>query len=460
MSQQIGITRYSTLLDDIIDLISAGGLIPIIGDEVLFVTDAYGNDINLIQYVYDRIAEKYAVKELISDRKNFNFKNMAHLEALINAKGGKLLTAIKQLLREENLLEKAHLPEELDSFLRTGDFPLLLTTSCTDALEHILCDRYRKSVCYDRENKHSQDIGDVDDDSYERLREHTIYHLFGSFSSGHRNVLTEKDFLIYLHCLHDSGKCPERLLKYVGKRKILSVGCSIPDWTFRFFLYSLKDVFEMERADNGFNGGVVETERDEELADFLGNISYYYDSGVKTFLKDLNLRLNPEKRKSVFVSVVSSDIANNSVSKEQILRLISYLRNNLCMDVWFCSEQLSGESGERYWKKIQEGLSACDYFMPVLTGNVLLSLLTSEIKDTTPYPDAEPGFITEWKYAAEERNKRKKSEIYCAPYMIGVAFEDVKKVINKIDVKPIHELIFGDAGVGQQIVDTLERIKL
>lgn len=67
MSQQIEITRYSTLLDDIIDLISAGGLIPIIGAEVLFVTDAYGNDINLMQYVYDRIAEKYAVKELISD---------------------------------------------------------------------------------------------------------------------------------------------------------------------------------------------------------------------------------------------------------------------------------------------------------------------------------------------------------------------------------------------------------
>ena len=62
MSQQIETTRYSTLLDDIIDLISAGGLIPIIGDEVLFVTDAYGNDINLMQYVYDRIAEKYAVK--------------------------------------------------------------------------------------------------------------------------------------------------------------------------------------------------------------------------------------------------------------------------------------------------------------------------------------------------------------------------------------------------------------
>lgn len=459
--------KYSTLIEDLTELIEIGGLIPIIGDEVLLIKDDKGQEVKLMEYVFNHLANKW-LKDDEYPHLTYSLKNMTTIEKKIIEQGGELIREIKNLFRDTTirLEERAYIRDYLMNFLTAGKFPLILTTSCSNILDSILKNMEYGSVYYDRENRRNQDIGEInEDDDYERLKYRTIFHLFGSYSAGHKNVITEKDFLQYLHCLHDSNSHPEKLLQYVSKRKILSLGCDIPDWTFRFFLYSLKDdVFECIPSVNGFNGGVIESKKDRDLADFLFNIKYYYeDAGLESFLCDLNRSMHQDTlttKKSVFLSVISSDIETNSKFIKDIQELKNYIKSNLMKDVWFCKDNLEGNSGEQYWNKIKEGLANCSYFIPVITPTLLLKFSRLEINTSEPMPDKELGIITEWKYAIAEKEKRGYQMKFSLPYMIGCDIDDVKGVFNSIETPEIRALILGEEGYGLQLTDSLNNLSL
>ncbi len=447
--------KRETLIDDTINKIMTGQIIPLIGDDVFLIKDENGTEYKINDYVTLRLIERSGIAEDIQpiyEKARKGFKGMTYLKNMFNKEFLNLDNEIRKLYREENIVERAYLTKEVHEFLTRRKFPLIITTSYSNILENKLGGKY-KSAYYMKQKTSLgsrsvlQDVGEVNSaDEHNRLKERTIYHILGNISQGYECALTDNDFLQYLHHLHDTNSRPDRLLEYINERRfILALGCDIPDWTLRFLLYSF--ITEIRKKETvAFNGGVIDTKKDENLEEFLLNIDYYYeDVNQKMFISRINEKLPPEEKPAkIFISVLSDDIIEENNHRYNIeQKIVETLKKN--HDVWYCPHETTGLSGEHYWNKIRQGLKECDYFMPIITHRVLKEF--SKNISVEPQPDKERGIITEWKYALrswiEEHGFK---EDFVKPVQIMVDLEDVRKVFlsDENDGKvQLRQLVYG-----------------
>ena len=483
--------KLETLKNDIIKKIDAGQLVPVVGDNVFYVKDKSGKDILLQKFVVIRLINKlkgYGVdcdffNSNIIDNAYNGYKVMSVLNRLFVKAGGDLSEAIIKIYEEHEIHKNSYIDPDVKEFLELGKFPLIITTSYTNILEYHLTKEYRE-VYYLKEQKDIHDIGSTDNTAFEKLETPTIFHIFGINKID--CTLTENDFLKYLHALHDTDSRPVKLMQYLKKRYILTLGCSIPDWTLRFLLYSFKSdkIYDAIESGNKFKGGVIDMNNDNELADFLDSIDYLYESTDSNHISDSKTSLiielssimkkikpSVEKRKMIFISVFSSEDLSQTVWRKLIMdEVVCPLRDKY--DIWFCEDQLEGYAGEAYWQKIREGLERCDYFMPVLTPN-LISFLeenSDTISSAEPIPEKEQGIITEWKYALDIWIKvHNKRSGFCIPFNLANKFERIQRVFfpknnQSSGIGHLRKLIFGDGegtnAMGNQIVSEVDKIKI
>lgn len=71
--------KYSTLIEDLTELIEIGGLIPIIGDEVLLIKDDKGQEVRLMEYVFNHLANKW-LNDDEYPHLTYSLKNMTTIE--------------------------------------------------------------------------------------------------------------------------------------------------------------------------------------------------------------------------------------------------------------------------------------------------------------------------------------------------------------------------------------------
>lgn len=468
-----------SLIDDTVYKIMNGQIVPVIGDDVFYIKDDDGQEFKFHDYVVLRLIQRSGIK--VNDIDAFyakarkGFKGMTFLKKIFKSEFLNLNNEILKLYRDEKIIERAYLSEEVFEFLTKRKFPLIITTSYSNILEEKLGSEYR-SAYYMKQKKNAgnksvlQDIGEFNEnDIYNRLVEPTIYHILGSMSLGYDCALTEDEFLQYLHHLHDTNSRPERLLEYINnQRYILALGCDIPDWTLRFLLYSF--VSEITRREEvAFNGGVIDTKTDANLEEFLLNIDYYYeDASQKRFISGINSKLSPEsERTKIFISVLSDDL-KKPMFRECINSIVNKLKENNY--VWFCEEKLKGLSGELYWNEIRKGLTDCDYFIPIITYR-LLKQFKGEIA-IEPQPDRERGIITEWKYALSSWIKEHEfKDEFIRPIKIDPDLDDIKEVFladNASEaIRQLRQLVYGrelkdGQRTGLQIIDykDIDRIGL
>lgn len=472
-----------TIQEDIAEKISVGKIVPVFGDNIFFIDDTNDTRIELHRYIVTELvkllesynAECSSTDSEFMEKACSGFKGMSMLNRMFRRAGKNLARVIQTLYRDHRIIERSYMDPAIKEFLELGHFPLIITTSYADIIEHHLPGEYSK-VYYMKEKKPNQDIGDTDSTPYENLKNHTVFHILGSNGSGLDCAYTENDFLKYLHSLHDTNSHPAKLIEYMERRHILTLGCSIPDWTLRFLLYSFKNnnINDTVEISEDFNGGVVDTVHDTELEEFLGGIDYAYKKADTTIdiIKKINsiLRGRQGERPKIFVSVYSSeDMASDFWRKQIMDNVITPLKERY--EIWFCEEQLKGYAGEAYWRKIREGLQECDYFLPVLTPNMLtwMEKNSGSITSADPAPENEQGFITEWKYALniwKEQHNNKPG--YSIPFMLATSFPRVKEVFfptgGDTGTAHLRKLIFGEnegnMADGCQIVDNVEKIKL
>lgn len=487
-------SKLDSIKTDVVEKLMRGQIIPVIGDDVFFIKDNNEIEYRLNDFIVEKLVDticKTQGSNKIYDRYPYIkschvFKSLTLIKRELENMGYNMSIILQKLYKEYEIVQRAYVSNEVLEFLTKRPFPLIITTSFSNILEHIL-EKYNgkyskyKSVYYIKERRSnnsnsriiSQDIGEIDElDEFNRLQSPTIYHLFGSLSNGLGCVITENDFLQYLHCLHDTNSRPKNLIDYINSnRHILTIGCNIPDWSLRFLLSSFKtDGDVMSRNERwSFNGGVVSNKQDEELAGFLENIDYFYDAPDTTegeirnirFISDINNLIAPEQRISVFVSVYSED-SKNTYIRPIISEIISELKKRY--DVWFCEEQLSGVSAEQYWKKIRDGLAQCQYFIPIISYNVV-SFIQNNLNQNlsiNAQPDKEQGFITEWKYAIETwKTIHNNKERYSHPISL-VNFNAIQSCFYPKEeseiINHLRQLFFNDNGV--QIVDHVSKIKI
>lgn len=448
--------QRETIIEDTIRKIEIGQIVPVIGDDVFYIKDENNCEVKIHDYIVHRLILRSGI--MMDNMNSFyekarkGFKGMTYLKKIFKDEYLNLNNEILKLYREENIIQRAYLSNDVYNFLTRRKFPLIITTSYSNILEEKLGTEYR-SAYYMKQKKNAgsksvlQDIGTINEnDEFDRLVEPTIYHILGSISQGYDCALTENEFLQYLHHLHDTNSRPERLLEYINNRRyVLALGCDIPDWTLRFLLYSfITDISKKEEI--AFNGGVIDTKADDNLEEFLLNIDYYYeDVNQKRFINEINSKLPKEKERiKIFVSVLSDDLKNSMYRDCIINEVINVLKDKY--DVWFCDDRLKGLSGEPYWTEIHKGLSECDYFMPIITYR-LLKQFKGEIV-VEPQPDRERGIITEWKYALESWiTEHHFKDDFVKPIKIGPDLEDIKEIflLNEVTegIQNLRQLVYG-----------------
>lgn len=399
-----------TLIEDIVRNITDPEhmIVPIIGTGVFYVVEN-GTEYSIQEFIVKKVLENKDCSLDCSDNniKKFSkgFRGMTQLSRhCINSTGtgNSFRRIVRDSLLDESNLSKIKIDPDVLLFLDEGHFPLILTTCNFHFLErYIKYDgKIYETIPYRRGK--DQDIEIVKNG----LTTPTIFHLFGFAGQNINVVYTEDDFLCYLHYLQDTNSRPINLKTYLEDRYILSLGCDIPDWTFRFLLYSLKekgDTLAGHGDEKTFDGGALSKMLDDELAYFLSDISYFSDKDLNAFLKDINSRLSHDDKPSIFLSVNSEEYEKYGETIKSIL--------SKKFKVWLFKDN----GGPQYWKDIENAIKKCDYFMPVTTSFSVTKFL--DPSSGKNQKDVSPGIVTELRLALEHKNKVKEHQKYCIPYV-------------------------------------------
>ena len=427
--------RWSaSLIRDIVDSIQdpeGNRIIPIIGQGVYQVNEN-GKEYSIQQFVIKTVLEneKIPLEPTDSNIEEYSngYRGMTELGKLCSDNGLTLLRQIKEIFSDKSNIRKINMDSDVLAFLERGDFPLILTTCNFRWLEsHITWQGNDYSAVPYRTGK-DQDIKTEDG----RMKEPTIFHLFGYVGQDRNVVITENDFLRYLHCIQDTNTRPERLKKYLENKYILSLGCEIPDWTFRFLLYSLKEKEGKLGGMSGedmFDGGALSKAMDDNLYSFLSNISYFPSQNINEFLKDVNDQLEPENKPTVFLSVNSSEYDLG----ERIKRILSPK-----FDVWFFKDA----GGTQYWKDIEEGIKKCDYFIPLTTSVTIEKML----EEKAVAGNREAGVIEELRIALKHKTEDLGDAKYCFPLLHGVRRGFLANALKMGNCPDLEPLFFADEG--------------
>ena len=436
----------SSLIDDIVLKIREHKIVPIIGPEMYYVKN--GEEIISVQ--------RYLTDCILNDT-SYSFDKSLKESPLLHRAGYRGMTELNKLIRSDpngdtrlalfNIYKKSNeiikLNEKVWKFLEYGEFPLVITTCNFRYLSNRIKYKGRNynEVSY---KKGSQDITIINNN----IDTPTIFYLFGTIGSDNKGAaITENDFLEWIHYLQDSKTLPHNLKEYLNDKYILSLGCEIPDWTFRLLLFSLKEVAGTLKGTGGgasFDGGIVTSGLDDNLATFLSEISYFSHTKLSDFLEDINNKITPENRPKVFLSMCHEDYKDNKGIGYEIRQKIGdQFDVRLYPDV----------DDPEYWLKIQEAIEWCDYFIPVITHRALNRLYQTELfsdiekaKDTSN----SKGLIIEWQMASKYKMQHRKTTKYCIPYCILENYSEFRDAVETKDrtKELLWPLFFGGRGVG------------
>lgn len=422
-----------SLIGDFVDYVNAGDIVPIIGSGA-YEVQGYGSvQEYLVKKLFESLCQKYQIlpKQLTGDTIESlceGYHGMSKAAKILKGINKDLKAEIKGLYKDESFMSKIILKKRVRQFLDSGNFPLIITTCNFLRLQSILPKYKENVIAYQLGQGANQRI------PMNLTKRPSIFHIFGFIQRNTKAVITESDFLNYLSHIKDSKTEPcmstdnpddntiiglkDYLSDEEREKYLLSIGCDIPDWTFRFLLSSLKvrggELLCGNEYDNTFSGGALFSKEDEQLKDFLTEIGYFSDDRIEEFLNYVNPKLSPQKRPKIFLSVNSEDYKKyGDIVKERLEK---------DFDVWYFPD----DGKKRYWESIKLGLEECDLFMHIVTFNTIDKLYEPREK---PVPDKEIGLITELHMALEEMKSRGK-RLFSIPYILETSDDRLKKTLE------------------------------
>lgn len=407
----------------LLDAIDKERVVPIIGDEFYFIKDeSTGQEISVKSYLIRELSKKFGVTD-----ENADFATIADTIEVVNFNNRRNAGIITDLYFEIDSIMRAtriRCRSNIQDFLSIGRFPLILTTSYVAGLEPALTVTFgdlNVSV-YDKTNRNDLD---------ERLASNnpTLYYLFGKVSRINRSyMVTEDDFLDYLHSWHNIETRPKIISKYLNGKFLLLLGCDYPNWLFRFFWHSIKN-FSLTPSTIGMQGVVTRStnNEDSELVRFLSRMQTGIFENSNTFIDEF---LERWESRQVTDDGEGDGEGSGNIDNDDIDIFISYADEDrekaidiatkltkLGAKVWFDKTALV--SSDHYDSIIEEKISKAKRFMPV-------------ISQTTMVP-ARRYYRKEWTLAINEEAFR-----YGMPYFAPVVIDDSNINSDQIP-KPFRE---------------------
>jgi hypothetical protein len=413
------------LLDDVLEHVEDGRVIPIIGEELLCVSQD-GQEFPLYGYVARKLAERLDVpfdaSVLESD-----------LTAVVckywetGRQRSAVYTKLKLILNEARFQP----PQALLDLASIDRLKLFIVLTFDDLLAKGI-NQVRGLTGDSRAVELAYSPG-KSDDLPKQLSQPVVYHLFGKLLSAQPDeyVVTDEDALEFLHHMQ-RGPVPVRLFDALRENHLLFIGCTFSDWLARFLIrIARRDRLSQGRsATEALVGSGVDRDRDLIVflrhfspstrmvvcspAEFVAALFARYRERRATAEPPMGhpARLHAEeaaepKKAAVFLSYYHEDVAS-------ALRLSNFLDKEAGIDVWFDEDEIKG--GDGWDLRCRRNITKCSYFMPLISTRATRTI--------------EGYFRTEWKLAVA-RADRIRDDV---PFIIPVVIDD-----TPMDVEGVPE---------------------
>lgn len=354
----------------IVKLQRIGQLVPVICEDMYEYEDQAGNRQSLHSYMVEKIIKdnnniRLTRQELTDVITESYYGNQVIEEKMGKKIWNKLYDTVFDF--DDNIKDGICLKKEVEDFLRAGNFPLIITTSCFPILESRLKDFQYTSVWYK-----------LFDRATGSLPENCIYHFFGQANAGNPNWGYNDNMLLQFLCsAYSKDTAPLNLTSYIAntnsRRTLFFIGNDAPDWLFRFMLTPMfgGDVYAegKNREENGFYMNEKHCKDAESLDHFLKDTNFVKESRVTNILNRVTEIFNktnsrPQskephgKRYDFFISHASEDT-------DLALKLKEVL-NSHGIKAWVDESNKLKMDGP-YWQRIIDAMNASAYFMPVIS---------------------------------------------------------------------------------------------
>jgi len=394
-------------LDQIVDLVAQGNVVPIVGDDLLAIETPTGPR-PVSQLIAERLAESLALSPMSGA--TLSDVAAAYLATGPKAKMQRVRAELGAIVKEDAATWQ---PAEALRNLATIDaFQLLLTTGLDPLLANTL--RTVRGV-EPAISAFTADAKEKDLPAAWRGAPITVYHLFGAASSPGTNfAVTEEDTLEGLLALKEYSPNLFELTDVLKKSHLLLLGCRYPDWLARMFL----------RIARGRRLGVTRDETELVAGDAppempLVRFLERFSAGTEVLpvtsgqlIGELAAVWRANRPpppaiettfppQSIFLSYANDDAA--------AARALTDALRNRGLTVWLDKGETPDalKPGDSFDRRIREQIAKCQLFVPVLSRRAAVRV--------------EGYFRTEWGLAVQ----RQAGIAEDVPFLVPVRIDDV-----------------------------------
>jgi hypothetical protein len=217
--------------EPLLDLIGEGGVIPIVGPDLLTV-ETNGQRVPLYELLATRLADRLKLDGEPSPLATLNQVAACYLEG-----GGDLervYSALKSVMPADADLP---IPEPLLKLARITPLKLFVSTTFDNLLERAINQvRFEgrpqtQVISYSQQNP--ADLRSTLRD----LQVPTVFQLMGRLSAvAFEYAVTEEDVLEFLHSLRSHDRSPKGLFDELNRNHVLIIGSGFSNWLARFFI--------------------------------------------------------------------------------------------------------------------------------------------------------------------------------------------------------------------------------
>lgn len=410
-----------TFLDDLLEFVEDGRVVPIIGEELLRV-QYRGDEIPLYRYIAEKLAERLEIpSDALPVGASLNAVVCHYLQS--GGEPEEVYPKIRPILNQARFAP----PEPLLQLAGIDRFKLFVTLTF-DSLLAAAIDQVRTAgraleLAYSPKNP--QDLPGP----LEELRQPVVYHLFGRLSSQPDYVITDEDTLEFLHHMQSKSMAAEHLFDALRDNHLLFIGCAFPDWLSRFVLRIAKSrQLSLRRTEGELMVGSL-ANSDSDLVLFLRHFSprtKIVNCSASEFVAELAARYTSRNSGSAAWRAIPAGAATAGFAatgadnvtmtpgavfisyahEDQAVarRLRDFLEDDAGIDVWLDSRRI--EAGDDWELQIRRNIKNCAYFMPLISSA------------STRRPEGY--FRREWAWAAE----RAMGFADSVPFILPVAIDD------------------------------------
>jgi hypothetical protein len=253
--------------DPLIELISQGGVIPIVGPDLITV-ESDGKAVPLYALLAARLAARLKLNGEAGQLATLNQVAACHLE-----RGGDLERVYSSLKAVMPADADLAVPEPLSKLARITPLKLFVSTTFDNLLERAInAERFdgrpeTRVIAYSYQ--HPCDLPCP----LQELKTATVFQLMGRLSAvAYEYAVTEEDMLEFLHSLQSGGRSPNNLFDELNRNHVVIIGSGFSDWLARFFIRLAKN----DRLWMAHGATTIADQRaldDSALLDFLRHYS-------------------------------------------------------------------------------------------------------------------------------------------------------------------------------------------